>query len=206
MKKEELDYFDCFIKDAELALRMVSILDDYIKNFDYEKSEEKEKKVHGLEREADKNMHKILKYLVKDFLPPIDREDIALIANKMDDMIDNIDGVVVNLDILNVKQIRPDFNNFINLIFKICQNVEKMMNKLKIAKKYEEVHELVIVINKLEGEGDKIFESAVKNLFTNETNAVEVVKWYKIYQCAEQVYDSCESLANTIGEVIMKNL
>ena len=80
------------------------------------------------------------------------------------------------------------------------------MNKLKISKKYEEIHELVVEINKQEGEGDKIYENAVRNLFANETNSIEIIKWHKIYQCAEQVCDSCESLANTIGEVIMKNL
>ena len=139
-------------------------------------------------------------------MPPIDREDIALIANKMDDLIDSIDSIVINIDILDVNQIRTDYTEFIKLIFKICQNVEKMMNKLKTSKKYEEIHELVVIINKLEGEGDKTYENAVRNLFINETNAIEIVKWHKLYQCAEQVCDSSESLANTISEVIMKNL
>lgn len=206
MKKEELNYYDCFIKDTEIALRMTIILKEYVENFDYDKSKEKEKTVHDLEREADNNTHKILKYLVQDFLPPIDREDVALIANKMDDIIDDIDSVVINIDILDVKEIRPDFIQFIKLIYEICQNVGKMMNKLKTSKKYEEIDELVVAINKLEGEGDKIYESAVRNLFINETNAIEILKWHKMYQCVEQVCDSCEGLANTIGEVIMKNL
>lgn len=206
MKKKELNYYDKFINNAEIALKMSEMLKDYAENFDYDMSEEKEKKVHSLEREADKNIHTVLKYLVSDFLPPIDREDIVLISNKLDDIIDNIDAIVINIDILDVKEIRPNFINFCKLINKMCKNVNEMMTKLKISKKYDEIHDIVVTINKLEGEGDKLYESTIRDLFATETNPIEVIKWHKIYMCAETFYDSCESLANTIGEVIMKNL
>ena len=206
MKKEELNYFDRFTKDSEILLKMATILKDYADNFNYEYAEEKEKKVHALEREGDKNLHAVLKYLVKDFLPPIDREDIALIANKLDDVIDYIDGIVINIDILEVKEIRDDFKKFAGLILKICEKINSMMIKLKTSKDYDEIHELVVSINKLEGEGDKIYENSIRNLFSNETNPIEVIKWHKIYMGAERFCDSAEGLANTIGEVIMKNL
>ena len=206
MKKKELNYYDKFIRNSEIALKMSEILKDYAENFDYDMSEEKEKKVHNLEREADKNIHAVLKYLVGDFLPPIDREDIVLISNKLDDIIDNIDAIVINIDILDVKEIRDNLKKFSRLINKMCKNTYEMMNKLKTSKKYEEIHELVVSINKLEGEGDKLYESTVRDLFATETNPIEVIKWHKIYMCAETFCDSCESLANTIGEVIMKNL
>ncbi|MBR3325337.1 MAG: DUF47 family protein [Clostridia bacterium] len=206
MKKLGLNYYDKFIENSEIALKMSEILKDYSENFDYDMSEVKEKKVHSLERDADKNIHAILKYLVIDFLPPIDREDIVLITNKLDDVIDNIDAIVINIDILDVKEIRLNFIKFAKLINKMCKNINGMMTKLKTSKKYDEIHEFVVTINKLEGEGDKLYETTIRDLFATETNPIEVIKWHKIYMCAETFYDSCESLANTIGEVIMKNL
>lgn len=206
MKKEELNYYDVFIENTNIAINMATILKDYIDNFDYEASEEKEKKVHYYEREADKNMHKVLKYLVSDFLPPIERDDIVTISYKMDDMIDNIDEIVTNIDILDIKIIRNDFKEFVKLALKMCQNASDMMNKFKTSKKYEEVHELVISLNDLEGKGDKLFQNAIRELYSGETDAVEILKWHKIYECAENFFDSCEGLANTMREVILKNM
>ena len=50
----------------------------------------------------------ILKYLIKDFLPPIEREDIIMLSNLIDDTIDCIDEVVINIDILTVVYLRND--------------------------------------------------------------------------------------------------
>jgi len=49
------------------------------------------KQVHQIENEADKNLHEIINYLIKDFLPPIEREDIITLSHRIDDVIDCID-------------------------------------------------------------------------------------------------------------------
>ena len=49
------------------------------------------KQVHQIENEADKNLHEIINYLIKDFLPPIEREDIITLSYRIDDVIDCID-------------------------------------------------------------------------------------------------------------------
>ncbi|MBR3134801.1 MAG: DUF47 family protein [Clostridia bacterium] len=206
MKKDELDYFERFNKDAEIAFQMSTILKDYIYSFDYNQSETVEKKVHRLEVDADKNMHSILKYLVKDFLPPIEREDIVLLSNKLDDVVDNIDEIVTNLDILDVQIVREDFKEFIKLVYKMCEKQKEMIFKFKYLKKYDQIHEIVIELNRLEGDGDKLYEKAIMNLFITEHNPVEIIKWQKIYESVENFYDSCESVANTVGEIILKNM
>ena len=90
MKKQELNYYDEFIKNIEIAYQISNILKEYIDKFKTEDSEEIEQKVHKLENDADYNLHNLKNYLVKDFLPPIEREDIILLVNKIDDVIDNL--------------------------------------------------------------------------------------------------------------------
>ena len=50
--------------------------------------------VRKLEHEADNIVHKMRNYLIKDFLPPIDREDISLIINKLDKL--ELEGVIAH--------------------------------------------------------------------------------------------------------------
>ena len=205
LKEPKYDYYDEFIKTADIAVEISGTLKEYIENFDVNSSQEVEEKVHKLENDADKNLHKMLKFLVKDFLPPIDREDIVLLANKLDDIIDCLDEIVINLDILDVISLRDDFKNFIEIINKSSIMLKGMFQNFKNIKKYDEIHKMVVGINNIEEEGDKIYENAIRELYKNESNPVEILKWNTIYNSIENSIDSYESVANTVGEIALKN-
>lgn len=205
MKKKEINYFDEFIKNADLAVEMGTILKNYAENFDPDRSDEMEYKVHKLENEADKNLHSMLNYLIKDFLPPIDREDIVALANKIDDIADSIDEVVINLDILDVKYLRDDFLKFAIHIEQSYFKVKEMMDRFKNFKKYDEIDKMISEINKLEELGDRLYEKSIRNLYERETNPIEIIKWNRIYNCLEGCFDSCKSVATCVQEIIMKN-
>ena len=206
MKKQELNYYDEFIKNIEIAYQISNILKEYIDKFKTEDSEEIEQKVHKLENDADYNLHNLKNYLVKDFLPPIEREDIILLVNKIDDVIDNLDEIVIDFNILNVTDLREDIKAFIDLICKITLKLKDMMNNFKNMKKYDETKKIIIDINNLEEQGDKLYENAIKNLYNTQKDAIEILKWDKIYECIENCIDSCESVADCVAEVLMKNV
>ena len=206
MKKQELNYYDEFIKNIEIAYQISNILKEYLDKFKTEDSEEIEQKVHKLENDADYNLHSLKNYLVKDFLPPIEREDIILLVNKIDDVIDNLDEIVIDFNILNVTDLREDIKALIDLICKITLKLKDMMNNFKNMKKYDETKKIIIDINNLEEQGDKLYENAIKNLYNTQKDAIEILKWDKIYECIENCIDSCESVADCVEEVLMKNV
>lgn len=200
----KFNYYEEFIKNADISLEMSEILKEFINNFEDESAKEIEKKVHILENKADDNLHYLQDFLVKDFLPPIDRDDIIIIAKNIDDVIDYIDEVVINFNILNITKLRENIYDFIELINKLCVLQKEMMCKFKSSKKYDEVNEIVIKINNLEDEGDKLYESAIRKLF-KENDLLEIIKWEKIYTYMEDCFDSFERVADIIGEVVVKN-
>ena len=206
MKKRlpKFNYYDEFIKNVSIALEMSEILKEFINNFEDNSAKEIENKVHKLENDADDNMHYLLDFLAKDFLPPIEREDIILIAKNIDDVIDYIDKVVIYINILNIEKLRENIFDFIELINRLSLLQKEMMEKLKSTKKYEEVNEIVIKINNLEDEGDKLYEKAIKQLF-KENDLLEIIKWEKIYTYLERCFDAFEGVANIVGEVVLKN-
>ena len=205
MKKTEFNYYDEFIKNADFALEISMILKDYANYFDANKAKEIEKQVHQVENEADKNLHEIINYLVKDFLPPIEREDIIVLSHRIDDVIDCIDEVVINLDILNVKSLRKDFTEFSNLINSCCIDLKKMILNFKNIKDYEKTKEVIISINKIEELGDELYQKAIRNLYQSEKNPIEVSAWTIIYGSLEDCFDACENVASCIEEIILKN-
>ena len=204
MRKEKLNYYDEFINDADFTVRSSKILNEYIEHFNSNLADEKEEEVHKLENEADKNLHKVLNYLIKDFVPPFDREDIIMIAHAIDDLEDNIDEVVINIDIFGVDKVRDDAKRFTALIEKSCLKLKDMFIKFKETKKFDEIHGLIVEINEIEDEGDTLYQEAIRNLFKNEKDAIKVIIWKNIYNCLENCLDASEKIANNLEEIVLK--
>ena len=202
---EEMNYYNEFIKNAELVYEEAKVLKDYISHFNADKSEEIEEKVHDIENEADKSQHAILNYLVKDFVPPIDREDIIKLCHEIDNVADNIDEVVININIYNVRNLMDDVGKYIDLLNEMTESMVKLMQEFKGAKKREQVSELIVKINNLEEDGDMLFQNSIKRLYDNPTDPIEVIKWTTIYNCFENCFDAMEHVSDVVDEVIMKN-
>lgn len=205
MKKKELNYYDEFIKNVDICCEISNIIQQYLNNFKNEDAKEIESIVHKLENDADLNLHNIKNYLIKDFLPPIEREDIVLLVNKIDDVVDNLDEIIIDLNIFNVNYLRDDFKEFVELICQMSIKLRDIMNSFKERKKYEQIINMIIEINGLEEQGDKLYENSIKNLYNTEHNPVEILKWHNIYTTLEEAIDSFESVADYIEEIIMKN-
>ena len=204
MKKKELNYYDEFIKNVEICCEISNILKQHIDNFQNEDPKETEAMVHKLENDADLNLHNIKNYLVKDFLPPIEREDIVLLCNKIDNAVDALDEIIIDLNIFNVKELRADFIDFANLICQMSSKLKDTMNDFKDKKKYEQTKALIVEINQMEEQGDRLYENAIKNLFGTEQNPVEILKWNNIYGTLEETIDSFERVADYVEEILMK--
>lgn len=206
MKKEKLNYYDEFIKNVNIIVQSAKILDEYINCFDSSKSSEKEKDVHKLENEADQNLHNILNFLIKDFVPPIDREDIVEISHAIDDLEDCIDDVVIKVNIFNITRLRPDVKNFTALILECCEKLKDLFLLFKDNKKHSQMHDAIIEVNRIEEAGDTLYQNSISELFKNESNAIDVVRWLNLYNCLEDCLDHAEVVANCVEGIVMKLL
>ena len=160
-KKENYNYFDEFVKISDFILESSKILKETLRDFSKDKLEENILKVHSMENEADTKLHHMRSYLIKDFLPPIDREDIILIANRLDDVEDDIDEILKNFSILNINELKEEVNDFTDLVIKCSNSLKDALKEFKNFKKIDLIKEKVIELNILEDEGDKLYELIV---------------------------------------------
>ena len=205
MKKEKYNYFNEFIDLTDYIVKSADILKDMIDNYDLEKLDKSIEEIHKLEHSSDRIVHKMREYLIKDFLPPIDREDIATIANKLDDIEDGIDEIAINIRIFNVKKIREDSLDIVDIVIKSANAVKGVFEALSNLKDVETIKSKVIVVNRLEEQGDRTYERIMSNLYKEEKDPIELIKWTNLYNCFENTIDSCEQISDCIQDVIMKN-
>ena len=204
-KKDEYNYFAEFIKNSKYIVESAEILKETIENYSTEKLEENISRVHKLENEADKTLHNMRSQLIKDFLPPIDREDIVLIGHRLDDVEDFIDEILINFNILNISSVRDDAIEFTKILIECAESVKDALENFENFKKAEIVKEKTIAINALEEKADRMFEKVMKKLYKEEKDSIEIIKWTTIYNCMENTTDACERIADCLEDVVMKN-
>lgn len=196
-------FFKLFINSANNANTCAVLLKDIIQ--DSSDIEAKAKKVKEIEEECDKNTHDILAQLNKSFVTPLDREDIYLIAKELDEIVDFIEEAAYWFVALGVKEVRSEAIILADLIIKSTRELQEVVQSLKNTKITKELHQKIVEVNRIENEGDGVFRQAVKTLFNQNMDPLEVIKWKEIFEFLENTLDACEDLANTIEGVIMKH-
>lgn len=202
-KKKTIDYFDMFISQIGMTCEAVKLLRDLAE--DYTDTEAKIQKIHELEHEADKIFHTVEAELYTAFITPIEREDILLLSSTIDDLTDSIEDIAIRFRIFNIKSMRAEVSDFLKIISDCCQQLQLALKEFHSFKKSKSIASYIVEINRLEGEGDTLYQNAVYQLFTTETNPVEIIKWRETFDVMENCCDTCEDAANTLGAVIMKN-
>lgn len=201
-KKEEI-FFDMFVETTQNSCRAAEMLVDLMKN--YTDVNKKIKAIEDVEHECDQYVHKILAQLNKSFITPIDREDIYLIAKELDNITDYVESTAHRFKMLNVVTIREEAIKLAELAVVCTKELKDVMTELKNMKRSKTLKDKVIEVNRIENEGDEIYRNAMANLFTNEKDAIEVIKWKEIYEYLENTLDACEDVANIVEGVVMKN-
>ncbi|HBR32024.1 MAG TPA: DUF47 domain-containing protein, partial [Clostridiales bacterium] len=96
------------------------------------------------EHEADATKHRLTKELVKEFITPIEREDIMALCEKIDDVTDAIDDVLMRIYMNNITVLRDDVVPFTEIIIKCCDTLNSLMIEFPNFKKSESLIKHII--------------------------------------------------------------
>ncbi len=204
-RKKENNYFEMLVENVDCSCRAAEFLYENLKKYDYACLPERIVEQHEIEHEADKKKHVLLEKLLREFLPPIEREDIMMLTNCIDDVTDDLDEVLRNLYMYNVQTLRPEALQMAELLCQSTKAVKEMMEDFHNFRKSTILKEKIIAINHLEEEGDKIYTQAVRRLYSEEKDAVEILVWTTIFGCLEDCCDCCEHVADAVEMAVMKN-
>ncbi len=203
-KKDEY-YYDTFVELVEYSCKAADLLNQIMNNFNAGQLLNKVKEMHNIEHAADEARHVMTKKLLKEFITPIDREDIMGLANSIDNLTDAIEDVVLRMYMYNITSIRPYALKITSIIVKCCNSLKVAMSEFHNFRKSKTLHELIIDVNKLEEDGDKLYVDAMRDLYVNCNDFKEISAWESTFHFLEKCCDTCEDVSNAIEDVIMKN-
>lgn len=205
VSKQDAFYYDNFIACAGYSCKAAHLLKEILTDFDPDKIGERFNEIHEIERQADEERHKLNDMLVKAFITPIEREDIAQLSHDIDEVTDKIEDVLIRVYINNVQKIRPEALKLLDTVIKCCDALQELMREFFDFRKSKKLSEKIIAINTLEEEADRLYIDSMKRLHTEEKDVLQIIAWREIYDYMEKCADACEHAADVVGNVVMKN-
>ena len=158
-----------------------------------------------LEHEGDTITHQIMARLHRTFVTPFDREDIALLAHTLDDVVDFIHAAADAMLIYKIDQPSQRAKELADIIVQATAEVERAIGELQHRSELKHILERCVEINRLENMADRLFRSAMAELFDGSMDIAQVIKWREIYEYMESATDRCEDVANVLEGVALKH-
>ena len=204
LKPKEDKFYKLFLEAAQNVNEGAIILRESLDSLS--DKELNVKKIEDLEHKGDKLVTIVVKELNEAFITPIDREDIYSLIKKLDDVLDLINSTMHRFLMYDINKSTDESKLLADMIVECTKHILELMNGLNsVGNKAKRIEETIISIHKIESEADSLFRKTVSELFKNETNAIEIIKWKEIYQILENTIDNCEKIANTVEGVVIKN-
>ena len=158
--------------------------------------------IKDVEHKADVLTASINQRIDKSFVTPIDREDIHMLASRLDDVIDLLDGTSRRFEMLHIDVVKEPARHLARVLIEAAEHIETGVKSIRVTKAVgvEATH-----IKKLEEEADAIYHAAVGDLFAGHPDPLEVLKWKEMYDTLERATDSCMGVAQVMQSISLKN-
>ena len=207
MKKQHTnEYFEGFVLGMESACKAAEYLERLVESYDPEKLGEQVEEIHAIEHEADLNKHTLMQKLAKEFITPIEREDIILLLQQIDNVTDFIEDVVRKMFMYNAKSMRAEAQEFAAIIKQCCYESRDALKELPgFQRNSERLFQAIVKVNDYEEQGDRLHCAAMRRLYCENAESLERITWTKLFDWMEACCDACEDVMESVELVVMKN-
>jgi predicted phosphate transport protein (TIGR00153 family) len=193
-------FFDLFNQLAQHLKSSARLLDQLFA--EPERTADLVRQIKDVEHLADELTLSINTRIDKSFITPIDREDIHLLASRLDDVIDRLDGTARRVVMLHIADVREPAKLMAHVIVRAADHIALAVGSIK---KPSLVAVEAAAIKLLEEEGDALYHEAVGALFAGKPDPIEVIRWKEVYESLEMAIDQCMGVANAVQSISLKN-
>ncbi|HET7602909.1 MAG TPA: DUF47 family protein [Gemmatimonadales bacterium] len=156
------------------------------------------------EHEADEVTHDVVGRLDRTFITPLDREDIHMLASRLDDVMDLMDGTARRIQMFHAGHAPSGAGLMADVIRRACEQLLTAVSSLE-KDRNGAVLEACKQVKVLEEEGDSLYHEWVGQLFEGSPDALQVIKWKGIYDNLERTLDQAEDVSNVLESIFIKH-
>lgn len=201
--REQDRLFEMFEESAANIVEGARAFDALLE--DWTDIDRKVARITEFEHQGDTITHRIVNHMHRYFFTPIDREDIALLAHTLDDIIDFIQAAADAMVLYRIKEPTTRAKELSKTIVASAIEVNRTLPNLRQRSHMKDMLISCQELNRLENEADHIYRQALGDLFSASRDMADIIKWREIYEHMESATDRCEDVANVLEGVALKN-
>ena len=195
------EFYDLFTEAGENALRTARLVEQRFRELPSGGVTQAE--VKSLEHEGDRLTRELIQLLNTQYVTPFDREDIYALSTTLDDVVDHLDEAS---DLIELYGVESPARQAIEQSRILVQAVEHLCRALAQLKGRRGVEAEILEVKGLEDEGDRVVREAIADLFRDpRIDPLVVIRWKDIFEALEEAVDACETAANFVGNIVVKN-
>jgi predicted phosphate transport protein (TIGR00153 family) len=200
---QERRFSELFETSAGNIVKASHVLRDMIQS--WQSIESRTAEITEMEHIGDTIAHQIISLLHRTFVTPFDREDIALLAHTMDDILDFIHATADVMSIYKISSPTDRSKELADIIVQAASEVEIAIQKLRSRSQFKQILVHCVEINRLENMADRVYRLAIAELFEDSTDIAKIIKWREIYEHMESATDRCEDVADVLEGIALKH-
>lgn len=195
-------FFDILDEIAENGVEAADALDEMLQN-DIDSRVHAER-IKEIEHHGDELVHDMYELLNRSFITPIDHGDLAEMVTGLDDFVDYIDASASRIHLYEIEP-TESMRSMGSLIQRQSKQLQVGVAALRDLEDPDEAERAAIEVHSLENAADSILNEALASLFSEEDDAIRIIKHKEVYENLETSTDAAEEAANIMGDILMKN-
>ena len=195
------EFYDLFTRAGENMLATARLAEQRFR--DFPETSVAHEAVKELENQGDELTREIIVLLNTQYITPFDREDIYELAKVIDDVVDHIEHAS---DLLGLYQVESRMGQSVEQCRVLVEMAEHLSKALAELRQLRRVEQHIVEVKRLEDEGDRIVRTAIAALFREDVDPLTVIRWKDIFESLEDAVDACETAADLVGNIVVKNV
>lgn len=197
------DYFQAAANNAlETAKAFAALLETY------SDVERKVRHIRDLEQAGDDIYHQISNALTQTFMTPLDRDDIVLLAGRLDDFVDAIEDAARRMWLYRIAKPSEHAKAMSRFIVKQAELLVTTIPLVESSKNSGETIRLALEIKRLEDQADEEMNHVLADLYDDATDIkslIAAIRWGELYEYLEEATDRAQDVANTLEAIALKH-
>jgi len=197
-------FFPLFEQASDNLVQLASILHEAV-NLPLKERDELFLKIDALEQIGEDITRQTNLELSRNFITPFDREDIYSLITSIDNVADNLHGTSSRMKLYQVEKITKSIRKLTEINLEAVQLIDNAVKELKHLNKIKSITAACAKISKLEAKSDDVYNKAVAELFENETDVKNIIKYKEVLSALETATDKCKGVASVLESITVKH-
>ena len=205
-KRQGFDYIANFVYLSRFSLEAAEFLVLAMKNITPEQLKKDIVSLHKIEQNADKAKREMMDVLVKEFLPPIDKDDIIILSHQIDTVTDSIDEALAFIGAHGITVLPPDVHTFADLVTAACLNTNQALKAWAQGEEVSFIWNYLQQVNSIKSQALVLYVESLKNVYKTTQDPLEIMVYTELFKLLEACCQECKKVTNTVERIIIKNL